>query len=181
MKVSSLVFSAACLFLATNIDCRLPLCDSVEGRHDAGPCERMEEIDAMMEDARVIIRKLEHSESLVEDRIDDLQTGGGRKARRGQGGGRSRPGAQIESLLAQLEQVRMEINEVEARLDGLRTEKVKLQVWQDLLDTAAEREEIDSFLGLEEKEGPLHKLSSRSNGSGEGTDDGWGIRYAKGY
>jgi len=179
MKVSTVLFSAACLFLATHVDCTLPLCDPVEGRQSGDPCHRLEEIDAMMEDARMIIRKLERSENLIESRIDDLRSVDDRSRRRF-AGSRGRSNSQVESLLVQLEQVKREISEVETRMEGLRTERVKLLVWQDLLDTAAEREEIDSFLAGEADDGPLDKLSSpASSRSGGENGRNWGIRYTE--
>jgi len=146
MKISTLICAGAFLFFVVHGEYKIPgIRPSKENRREAQTrAQATREIERRIDEVRAIIKRLDRSERMLTQRLEEIRKNGSRTSSGRDARYWNR--ADEMALLEQLKGVCVERETAKASLERLKTEQVKIEVRQDMLRTAAERRSIDGFL-----------------------------------
>lgn len=167
MRVSTLIFTTLFVIFVAHGEYDIPgkdfarrLCPSKKAAHKNDESARcLREIDRRIDEAGSIVKRLEKSERTLTQRLKEIR--GSHLGRRNRSGGDDPFGE--KALLRQLKDLQAEEESAVASLERLKSERVRIKVRQDVLQTSAERRRIDGFLDesafRRDLKGPLDELA----------------------
>jgi len=150
MRASTLIFTTLFIIFVAHGEYDIPgkdfarsLCPSKKAAHKNNESARcLREIDQRIADAGSIVKRLERSEKALTQRLKEIRRSD--LGRRNRTAGNDPYGE--KALLRQLKDLQAEQESAVASLERLKSERVRIEVRQDVLQTAAERRTIDGFL-----------------------------------
>lgn len=157
MKLTTMICAGAFLFFAVHgedvLDIRLPEPVKRTAHEAVSKARCLIDIDQRTEDVKRIIERLERSEKALEKRLREIRDKGRSWLDRRRGA------ADEAALLMQLKEVRVERQAALDSLERLRTERVRMQVRQEVLAAESDRREIEGYL-QGSVPGPIDSIAS---------------------
>ncbi len=180
MRVSTLIFTTLFIILVAHGEYDIPgkdfarrLCPSKKGAHkNSQSAQCLKEVDQRIDEIESIVKRLDRSEKALTQRLKEIRRSDLKRRSRSAG---DDPFGE-KALLRQLKDLQVEQESAVASLERLKSERVRIKVRQDVLQTSAERRTIEGFLDEtsfgRDFRGPVDELADdlsrrASNRSGE--------------